>query len=69
MEGRLKNQYVGHFQIYTEIEELTSEIARDVLKEIIIYPGKMINIVWNYQEDLKQMLLDINADEMTGGCK
>ena len=68
-EGRLKNQYVEHFQTHTEIEELTSEIARDVLKEIIIYPGKMIHIVWNYQEDLKQMLLDINADENTGGCK
>lgn len=64
-QGRLENQFADHFKQYAEVEELTQEIVSDVLQEIIVYPDKMLNIVWNYQEDLKQLLLDANSKEST----
>ncbi|MDE6620146.1 MAG: recombinase family protein, partial [Lachnospiraceae bacterium] len=48
---------------YAEIEELTADIAADVLEEIIVYPDYELNIIWNYQEDFRQLLLETGASE------
>lgn len=35
------------------------KLENNVLQEIIVYPDKKLNIVWNYQDELKNLLLDI----------
>lgn len=65
-DGELENRFVGSFGKYTEIGELTADIIEDVLQEIIVYPDNVLNIVWNYQDDLKKLLLDIGMDGQTG---
>jgi len=37
------------------------------LQEIVVYPDHVLHIVWNYQDDLKKLLLDIGGtDEQSG---
>lgn len=62
-DGSLQNDFVSAFQKYTEVQEITSEIAADVLQEIRVYPCACIEIVWNYQEDLDRLLLDCSDRE------
>lgn len=57
--GKLENKFVERFSQYTELKELTDDITADVLQEIIVYPDKKLNIVWNYQDEWKNLLLDI----------
>ncbi len=42
----LENQFI-------EIEKLITEIATDVLEEIVVYPEYRLHIIWNYKEDLR----------------
>ena len=65
-DGGLENRFVDSFEKYTEIEELTADIIEDVLQEIIVYPGHVLNIVWNYQDDLEKLVLDIETDGQDG---
>lgn len=62
-DGKLENRFVDSFTKYTEIEELTEEIVTDVLQEIIVYLGRRLNIVWNYHDELENLLLDINMED------
>lgn len=62
-KSALENKFADHFSQYAEIEELTAEIVADVLEGIIVYPEYELNVAWNYQEDLKQLLLDVRAEE------
>lgn len=61
-DGRLENRFTDSFGKYTEVEELTADIIEDVLQEIVVYPDHVLQIVWNYQDDLKKLLLDIGMD-------
>ena len=54
----LENQSTDHWNQCAEIEKLTDEIAPNVLEKIVVYPDNVLHIVWNYQEDLPQLLLD-----------
>ncbi len=54
----LGNQSTDHWNQCAEIEKLTDEIAPDVLEKIVVYLDNVLHIVWNYQEDLPQLLLD-----------
>lgn len=65
MNGQLQNRFVSCFQKYRDVDELSREIVDDVLEKVIIYPGKRLEIVWNYREDFEKLLLDLNM----GGCK
>lgn len=58
--GRLENKFTDSFQQYTEIEELTADIVNDVLQEIVVFPDRVFNIVWNYRDELENLLLDVN---------
>lgn len=59
--GRLENKFTDSFQQYTEIEELTADIVNDVLQEIVVFPDRVFNIVWNYRDELESLLLDVNT--------
>lgn len=61
-DGRLENRFTDSFGKYTEVQELTADIIEDVLQEIVVYPDHVLQIVWNYQDDLKKLLLDIGMD-------
>lgn len=61
--GKLENRFTDIFSRYTEVEELTDDIIEDVLHEIVVYPDHVLDIVWNYQDDLKKLVLDIGKDE------
>ena len=66
-DGRLENRITDSFGKYTEVQELTADIIEDVLQEIVVYPDHVLHIVWNYQDDLKKLLLDIGGtDEQSG---
>lgn len=59
--GKLENKFAERSSQYTELKELTDAITADVLQEIIVYPDKKLNIVWNYPDDLKNLLMDTEA--------
>lgn len=61
-DGRLENRFTDSFGRYTEVEGLTSDIIDDVLQEIVVYPDQVLHIVWNYQDDLERLILDIGMD-------
>ena len=65
-DGELENRFVESFGKYTETVELTADIIEDVLQEIIVYPDNVLNIVWNYQDDLEKLLLDIGIGRQDG---
>ena len=57
--GRLQNHFISSFKKYTEAQELTREIVADVLERVTVYSGDRLNIVWNYGEEFKELMLDI----------
>lgn len=63
--GKLENKFADSFARYAETEELTAEIAAYVLQEVTVYPGKVLHISWNYQDELEKLLLDINMENET----
>jgi len=60
-DGKRKNDFVSQFPQYAGIEELTQEIVSDVLKEIRVFPGNRIEIIWNYQRDFENILADLQG--------
>lgn len=68
-DGGLQNQFVSTFQKYVEVQEITNEIVSDILKEVVVYPDRRLEIVWNYQKEFDAIMLDVmgGADgEMDG---
>lgn len=68
MDGELQNQFVLRFQPHVEadMKEITQEILSDLLKEIHIYPGGRLEIIWNYREEYKNMILDLEGEHQNG---
>lgn len=62
-DGQIRNHFVSYFQKYRDIEALTAEIVDDVLEKIIVYPGGRLEILWNYRDDFKKLILDLNMGE------
>ena len=62
-DGKLENGFVDSFALYTGIEKLTADIVADVLQEIIVYPDRRLEIIWNYHDDLERLLLDIHVED------
>lgn len=65
-DGKLENRFTDNFSRYTEVEELTADIIEDVLQEIVVYPDHVLHIVWNYQDDLERLVLDIKTGRQDG---
>jgi len=61
-EDKLSKPVVTSFQKYTEVTAISKEIMTDVLKEVQIYPGGRIEVVWNYCEDYKRLLRDLQEE-------
>lgn len=55
VDNALENQFADYFKQDVKIETLTAEIVADVLDGIVVYPDYKLNIIWNYQEDLRQL--------------
>ena len=60
--GKLNNRFVSSFRKYAEVTEITKEIASDVIDCIYVYPGGRLKVIWNYHDEMRNMILDI------GGC-
>ena len=54
--GEAERQLIERHRQYENLEKLTAEIMEDVLQEILVYPDKVVNIVWNYREELERMV-------------
>lgn len=67
-DGELQNQFVIRFRPYVEaeIKEITQEILSDILREIHIYPGGRLEIIWNYREEYAKMMLDLKGEQQDG---
>ena len=65
-DGSLQNEFVSTFGKYTEVEEITREIITEVLKDVYIYPDGRFEIVWNFRDELKKLILDLNGDDEDG---
>ena len=68
-DGSLQNGFVSAFGKYLEVEEITDEIAADVLKEVCVFPGGRIETAWNYRDELKKLILDLQGDHQGGEKK
>lgn len=68
MDRELQNQFVVRFRphLEAEIKEITQEILSDLLKEIHIYPGGRLEIVWNYRDEYENMMLDLKGSYQNG---
>ncbi len=65
-DGTLQNRFVDNFKRYAEVQELTVEIASDVLDFVRIYPGGQLEIVWNFSDELEKLMLDLQGGEQDG---
>ena len=65
-DGSLQNGFVSAFGKYLEVEEITSEITAEVLKEVRVFPGNRFEIVWNYRDELEKLILDLQGDHQDG---
>ena len=57
--GKLNNHFVSIFRKYTEVKEITRDIVTDVVDSIYIYPGGRIEVIWNYQDEMERILIDV----------
>ena len=51
-----KNQFVAQYRKYADLDELTTEIAEELVDRITIYPDARIDILLNYTDELKQFM-------------
>lgn len=65
-DGNLQNEFVSAFKKYLDAGEITSEIMSDVLQEVRIFPDGRIETVWNYRDELKKLILDLQGDHQDG---
>jgi site-specific DNA recombinase len=62
-DGELQNQFIVRFRSYVEadMKEITQEILSDLLSGIHVYPGGRLEIIWNYRDEYKKMVLDLEG--------
>lgn len=67
-DGKLDNQFVARFRPHAEaeIEEITQEILSDILREVHVYPGGRLEIIWNYREEYTKMILELEGESQNG---
>ena len=41
---------------YNEISELTPELTKELIKKITVYPDNVINIEWNYIDEIDRIV-------------
>ena len=65
-DGGLQNAFVSTFEKYMDVEEITSEIVSEVLHEVRIFPDKRLEIVWNFRDELKKLMLELQGTYQDG---
>ena len=58
-DGHLDNAFVSAFEKYQEVQEITKEIISEVLNVVYVYPDGRLEIVWNFEDDLEKLVLDL----------
>ena len=53
---------VSAFEKHMGVEEITSEITSEVLKEVRVHPGGRFEIIWNLRDELEKLVLDLQGD-------
>ena len=61
-DGQLQNGFVSAFEKHMGVEEITSEITSEVLKEVRVHPGGRFEIIWNLRDELEKLVLDLQGD-------
>ena len=61
-DGSLQNAFVSTFEKYVDVEEITSEIASEVLCEVRVYPDTRLEIVWNFCDELEILMLELEEN-------
>ena len=51
-----ENEYLNSFTRYSGIQEITSEITKDTLQEIRVFPQSRIEIIWNHRTAKEKLL-------------
>ena len=46
-----------------DVEEITSEIAAEVLNEVRIYSDNRLEIIWNFHDELQKLVSDLQGSK------
>jgi len=60
-------QLIECFKQYMDVQELTREIVEDVVKEVLIYSGQRMEIVWNYQDEFEKLAAHLEMNKRLEG--
>lgn len=41
---------------YQNVEELSPELMREVVRKIVVMPGNRIEIVWNFEDEISKIV-------------
>lgn len=55
------NSFIDKYKEYTELETLTGEIARELVKSVVIYPGDVMKINLNLRDELEALMQESEA--------
>jgi len=66
-DGEQSCQLIERLKQYTDVQELTREIVEDVVKEVRIYPGRRMEIVWNCQDEFEKLADYFETDKQSEG--
>lgn len=55
------NSFIEKYKEYTELETLTGEIARELVKSVVIYPGDILQINLNLRDELEALMQESEA--------
>ena len=65
-EKELARQMTENQQLvqYQEVTELTVELTKKLIKEIIVFPNQRIKIVWNFTDGIADLAKTIEISQM-----
>ena len=68
-DGTLQNPFINHFRTYADIDDLSSDMIKETVDRILIYPDNRIEIVWNYLDDYRKLILELQENEYADGIQ
>lgn len=52
---------LGKYREYAQLQELTADIAKELVQNVVVYPGGRLDINLNYRDELEAMLKEAEA--------
>lgn len=49
------------YREYAQLQELTADIAKELVRNVVVYPGGRLDINLNYRDELEAMLKEAEA--------